>query len=133
MNKSTSHEPDAEVDALAYRVIGALIEVHKETGPGLSEAMYENAVCIELSRRQIPFKRQVYLPVKYKGEPIGEARIDLLIDEKLIVELKACEELMPVHRAQLITYLQLTGLQLGLLVNFNKPILADGIKRVVRT
>lgn len=120
-----------EEDELSSRVIGAAIEVHKELEPGLSEFLYQQALCREMELRGIPHQKQVTFDVHYKGVKIGETRVDLLVDGQLIVELKACESLGPVHRAQCITYLGVTGLKLALLINFNVPILRDGIKRVI--
>jgi GxxExxY protein len=125
-------EPDRELDALASAVIGACLEVHKKLGPGLDEGLYERALCVELRLRDIAFVHQVVVPVEYKGEVIGERRLDFIIAGRLIVELKAVEELSPLHKAQLLTYLKITGLKLGLLVNFNSILLKDGIKRVIR-
>ena len=119
-----------EVDPLSEAVIGAAIEVHREVGPGLTEDMYEDALCHEFDLRGIRYERQVCVPVVYKGKPIGKTRIDLIVEGRLIVELKACEALNSVHRAQVITYLRVTGLEVGLLINFNVAILKDGIKRV---
>jgi GxxExxY protein len=123
-------EPEEGIDALARAVIGAALEVHKALGPGLLESVYEEALCIELRLRGIPFARQVMVPVSYKGQAAGEMRLDLLVDNKLIVELKAVDELAQVHSAQLLSYLRLTGHQLGLLINFNVPLLKNGIKRL---
>jgi GxxExxY protein len=124
-------EPDAELDALAHAVIGAAIEVHRELGPGLIEEVYERALCAELLRRNIPFARQVMAPVRYKGDVIGEARLDLLVAGKLIVELKSIDCFAPIHKAQVITYLRITGFKLALLINFNVPVLKDGIQRII--
>jgi len=110
-------EPDPELDALATAVIGAAIEVHRRLGPGLDEI--------------IPFARQVIVPVVYKGEVIGDKRLDLIVDNRLIVEIKAVECLTALHKAQLHTYLKIMKFKLGLLINFNCPVLKDGIKRVV--
>jgi len=126
-------EVDRELNQLTEAIIGACIEVHKELGPGLTEAMYESALCHEFELRGIPYRRQVEMPVLYKGKPIGKGFIDLLVADRVIVELKACDSLGPVHRAQIICYLRVTGLHVGLLVNFNVPILRDGVKRVVLT
>jgi GxxExxY protein len=126
-------EPSSEVDELARKVIGALIEVHRKLGPGFLESVYEEAACIELAKNKIPYERQVKIVVEYDGKAIGEGRIDLLIDKKLIVELKAVDALAPIHQAQLMSYLRMRKLELGLLVNFNVPILKNGIKRVVLT
>ena len=124
-------EPDAELDELARAVIGAAIEVHRRLGPGLDEALYHNGLCVELRLRQVHFGRQVEVPVIYKSEEIGKRKLDLLVGGRLVVELKAVETLTPLHTAQLRTYLRITKLQLGLLINFNSIILKDGIKRVI--
>jgi GxxExxY protein len=124
-------EPDPELDALANNVIGAAIEVHRRTGPGLDEILYESALSVEFRLRGIEFARQVIVPVLYKGEVIGEKRLDLIVDRRLIVEIKAVESLSALHKAQLHTYLKIMNLKLGLLINFNCPVLKDGIKRVV--
>jgi GxxExxY protein len=127
------HEPraDDETERLAYEVIGAAIEVHRQMGPGLSEHLYRRCMERELTLKAIAFRVEVPVPVFYKGESVGETRIDLLIGEKLVVELKAVESLSQVHRSQTLTYLKLTKLQLGLLINFNVEILKDGIRRVI--
>jgi GxxExxY protein len=126
-------EPSRQVDQLAQRAIGAALEVHRTLGPGYVESMYEEALCIELRRRDIPFARQPLVGVSYKGHPTGELRLDLLVGGQLIIELKAVESLLPVHSAQLISYLKATGHQLGLLINFNVPFLREGIKRLILT
>ena len=120
-----------ERDELSDRVIGAAIEVHRQLGPGLTESLYEAALCHEFDLRTIPYLRQVPADVIYKGKMIGAMRIDLLVDDRLIVELKACDSLTSIHRAQCITYLRITGKTIALLINFNVGILKDGIKRVV--
>jgi GxxExxY protein len=127
------HEPDSQMNRLTESVIGAAIEVHRELGPGFLESMYEEALCLELTERKIAFQRQPPFRVTYKGTPIGQGFIDILIENRLIIELKAVEELVPVHKAQIISYLKATGLWVGLLINFNVPILKDGIKRIVLT
>lgn len=124
-------EPVAALDRLAHEVIGAAIEVHKELGPGFLESVYEEALCVELTLRQIPFLRQYPVAVHYKGHSVGEGRLDLLVDSILVVEIKAIEALAPIHTAQIISYLRTTGCQLGLLINFNTSVLKDGIKRVI--
>jgi GxxExxY protein len=126
-----SREPDKHLDQLARSVIGSAIEVHRYLGPGLQEPLYAPALHVELALRQIPFESEVILPVSYKGNPVGKRKIDLLVDKRLIVELKSVEALAPIHTAQLICYLRLTGKQLGLLINFNVSLLKDGVKRVV--
>ena len=124
-------EPDSELDRLAREVIGAAIEVHRVLGPGFLESVYEEAMCVELELRKIPFSRQAPIAVNYKGRRIGDNRLDLLVGDRLVVELKAVDDFAPIHNAQLISYLKATGHQLGLLVNFNVRILRDGIRRVV--
>ena len=124
-------EPDPKLDALARAVIGAAIEVHRQYGPGLDEPLYEAAMQAEMRLRGIPFQCQVWIDVEYKGEQIGKRRIDLIVGERLIVELKAVEQLTPLHMMQVKTYLKLMRLTLGLLINFNVILLKDGIKRVI--
>ena len=126
-------EPEKRVDDLARAVIGAAIEVHRQLGPGFLESIYEEALCVELENRQIPFERQKEISVLYKGRQIGVQRIDLLVGQTLIVELKTVEALAEIHKAQVISYLKATRLSLGLLINFNVPILKDGIERIVYT
>lgn len=126
-------EPSEAVDRLATSVIGAAIEVHRHLGPGYLESVYEEALGIELTLREISFDRQKPVAVLYKGHSVGEGRLDLLVENLLIVELKAVEALAEIHKAQVISYLKATDLQLGLLINFNVPVLKQGIKRVVLT
>ena len=124
-------EPGRRVDDFAHAVIGAAIEAHRHLGPGFLESVYEEALCLELADRKIPFERQKEISVIYKERAIGRQRIDLLVGEALVVELNAVEALADIHEAQLISYLKATGLPLGLLINFNVPILKSGIQRVV--
>jgi GxxExxY protein len=126
-------EPGKRVDELAHAVIGAAIEAHRHLGPGFLESVYEEALCIELAEGQVHFERQKEISVLYKGRPIGKQRIDLMVGGVLIVELKAIDALAEIHKAQVISYLKATRLPLGLLINFNVPILRNGIKRVVYT
>ena len=120
-----------DINKLTGEVIGAAIEVHKTLGPGLLESTYEECLCHELLLRKLPFNRQVALPIKYKGVNLDCGyRLDIVVDKKLVVELKACEDFLPIHEAQLLTYLKLTGIKYGLLINFNVPMLKDGIKRL---
>ncbi len=115
---------------LTQKVIRACVEVHRELGAGLLESAYEECLCCELGLRNIPFERQVSLPVTYKGLRLDCGYVmDLIVDQKVLLELKAVEEIHPIFEAQLLTYLRLTNLRVGLLVNFNVPILRDGIKR----
>ncbi|MEO6457246.1 MAG: GxxExxY protein [Chloroflexia bacterium] len=127
-------QPDEDVDAWARAAIGAAIEVHSLLGPGLLEALYEEALCVEMAIRSIPFTRQVPVPMTYKGREIGLGRPDILVADALVVELKTVEALAPVHTAQVLSYLRATGYQLGLLINFNVSALKQGgIKRIVLT
>jgi GxxExxY protein len=121
-----------DFDDLSNRVIGASLEVHKHLGAGLLESAYEAALVCELKDRGINFKQQASLPVQYKNIEIDCAyRIDLLIENTLIVELKAVEKVLPIHQAQLMTYMKLANIPTGLLINFNTKLLKNGIKRVV--
>lgn len=123
---------EIDLEECAFKVIGAAIEVHRALGPGFLEAVYEEALCYELELRNISFFRQHPIAVQYKGRLIGEGRIDILVENCLIVELKAVDDLIGVHTAQVISYLKATGLHLGLLINFKTQILkSGGIKRVV--
>jgi GxxExxY protein len=131
--KELRNEPDAELDRLAHCVIGAALEVHRTLGPGFLEAIYEEALCVELSLRRIPFARQVPVGVDYKGNLVGQARMDLLVDGRLVVELKVIESIAPVHVAQVLTYLKAARLRLGLLINFKVAFLRTGIRRVVHS
>jgi GxxExxY protein len=116
----------------AKRAIGAALEVHQILGPGLLESAYEECLCRELSLRTIPFERQVPVPLEYKGLQLDCAyRLDIVVGGFVILELKSVDDLLPVHEAQLLTYLRLTQLWLGLLINFNAPLLKHGIKRLV--
>jgi GxxExxY protein len=113
-------------------VIGAAIEVHRHLGPGLLEGAYEECLCYELSQLGIPFQRQVRLPIEYKGVKLDCGyRIDLVVADVVLVELKAIEECTPIHFAQLLTYLKFSGKRVGLLINFNVPVLKKGLKRIV--
>lgn len=113
-------------------IIGAAIEVHKELGPGLLESVYETCMVKELVKRGLRVQSQVELPVIYKGETIDKNfRVDLLVEKHIIVELKSIDQLLPIHEVQLLTYLRLANEKLGLLINFNVPILTKGIKRKI--
>lgn len=121
-----------ERDPLTRAVIGAAIEVHRILGPGLLESIYQRCLEKELSLREMNFTAQARLPIKYKGESLGEDMImDFYFPNSLVVELKAVEKLMPIHEAQLITYLRLSETRVGSLINFNVHLLKDGIKRMV--
>jgi GxxExxY protein len=120
-----------QLNALSERVIGAAIEVHRHLGPGLLESAYQRCLETELRICGIPYRAEVPLPVQYKDCALDCAyRMDLLIDGKIIVELKSVDDLLPVHTAQLLTYLRLQHLKLGLMINFNVPVLWRGIRRV---
>ena len=119
-----------DLNKLTGEVIGAAIEVHKILGPGLLENVYEKCLCRELELRGVSHESQKDLPVKYKGIELDCGyRMDVVVSNELIVELKACDSLLPIHEAQLLTYLKLTKTKLGLLINFNVPLLKNGIKR----
>lgn len=126
-------EPDADLDRLAHAVIGAAIDVHRELGPGFLESTYQKALAIELRLRDIRCSTETPVALSYKGHPVGEGRLDLLVESSLIVELKAVDKLHPVHEAQVISYLKATGYKLGLLINFNVPVLKDAIHRMILT
>jgi GxxExxY protein len=118
-------------DPLSERVIGAAIEVHRSLGPGLLESAYEECLCFEFKERQLPFRRQVPLPVMYKSVRLDCGyRMDLVVSDELIIEIKTVERLLPIHEAQLLTYLKLSGLKKGLLLNFHTSVLRDGIRRM---
>jgi GxxExxY protein len=114
------------------KIITAAIHVHKELGPGLLESVYESCLALELSVMGLDVQRQIELPVIYKGKTLAEKyRLDLLVDDCVVVELKSVEELRPIHEAQLVSYLKLSNKKVGLLINFNVPILKSGIKRKI--
>ncbi|VGO12265.1 hypothetical protein PDESU_00816 [Pontiella desulfatans] len=117
---------------IARIVVDVALHIHKETGPGLLESVYEVILADELERRGLSVHRQVPIPIKYKGRVLGEGfRADLIIDEKVIIELKSIEHVKDVHKKQLLTYLKLSGRKLGLLINFGESLIKNGITRVV--
>jgi len=116
--------------ALTARIISSAIEVHRHLGPGLLESVYEKAFCRELTLQRIPFVRQLAIPLYYKGELIAEHRPDVVVAEAVVVEIKSVERFDQVHLAQLLTYLAVTQLRVGLLLNFNTGMLRNGIRRV---
>jgi GxxExxY protein len=131
MGKTFEPIPE-EAEGTGRAVVNAAFKVHKTLGPGLLESVYEVCLCHELKRRGVSFRQQVLLPVVYGDVKLDAGlRLDLLVEECLIVELKAVETMIPLFDAQLLTYLKLTGLRLGLLINFNVPVIRDGIKRMV--
>jgi GxxExxY protein len=135
-NCTTEIAEDAEVgtgsNQLTESVIGAAMEVHRSLGPGLLESSYELCLCRELSLRGIPFERQKAIPIQYKGVKLDCGyRADLLVDGRVLVELKAIESLLPIHEEQLLSYLRLGGWPIGLIINFNVQLLKHGIRRRV--
>ena len=122
----------ADLEELISSVIGAAIEVHRHLGPGFLESIYEQALCFELIERDISFERQKEIAVPYKGNRLTGQRLDLLVGARLVVELKAVEQILPIHEAQTLSYLKALGLRAGLLLNFNVKQLKYGIKRLVK-
>ena len=121
-----------DVDTVTEEVIGAAIEVHRHLGPGLLESVYEECLCYELSQLRLAFQRQVPLPISYKGVKLDCGyRMDLVVEDSVVIEVKAIECLLPVHSAQLLTYLKLSGKNVGLLMNFHEAVLRRGLKRMV--
>ncbi len=121
-----------DINHLTGQIIGAAIEVHKELGPGLLESTYEECICHEFKLHHINYERQQSLPIKYKGIKLDCGyRIDIMVENIVILELKSVDGLLPIHEAQLLTYLKLRGLKVGLLINFNAPVLRQGIKRLI--
>ena len=118
--------------SLTDQVLGLAIEVHKTLGPGLLESAYEECLCYELGQAGLNHNRQVHLPVVYKGIKLECGyRVDIVVEDSLIIEVKAVNAMQPIYEAQILTYLKLTGIKTGLLINFNVPLLKDGIKRIV--
>jgi GxxExxY protein len=121
-----------ELDPLTGAVLGAAIEVHRVLGPGLLESVYQEALGCELNLRGIPFEAQAKVPIDYKGFVLGEKlRMDMVVDGRVVLKLKSVERLEPIHEAQLMTYLRLSRMHVGLLINFNVRVLKDGIRRRV--
>ena len=117
---------------ISKKIIGAAIEVHKALGPGLLESAYEQCLAHELTLRQVQYRKQVALPLVYKGLPVDcSYRLDFLVEEKVVLEIKAIETILPVHQAQVLTYIKLGDWRLGLLINFHVPLLKHGIYRLV--
>jgi GxxExxY protein len=132
-DKKAKKEPPPEIDRLARIAIGCAIEAHRHLEPGYIEEVYEEALCEELRLQGIPFKRQHPISISYKGKPVGQGRLDILIADKLIVELKAVSAIVPVHSAQVLSYLKATNLPLGLLINFNAAMLKEGVTRITNS
>ena len=115
--------------ALTERVIGCAIEVHRHLGPGLLEGVYEDCLCHELAQTGMGYQRQVHLPVVYKGVQLETAyRLDILVEDRLVIEIKAIDRILTIHEAQLLTYLRMSGRRTGLILNFNHAVLKDGIR-----
>jgi len=125
-------EPSAEADKLARTTVDAALKVHRLLGPGLLESTYEHCLAHELASRGLRARRQVALPIMYEGLPLDAGyRIDMLVEEAIVVEIKAVEALTRLHEAQILTYLKLSGRQLGLLMNFNVELFKDGVRRFI--
>src|SRR5215471_19591569 len=120
---SIIEEPNPELDALTRETIGAAIEVHRALGPGFLESIYEEALCLELTERSISFARQVPIAIRSRSRPIGQSQLDLMVGGQLVVELKAVPHLLPIHVAQVLSYLRAAQKPLGLLLNFHVPLL----------
>jgi GxxExxY protein len=119
-----------DYDPLTQRIIGCAIEVHKALGPGLIESTYEEALCVELVDASLAFERQLRVPVTYKGRPVGEYRPDLVVENRVVIEIKSVERLIGVHQAQLLAYMRVLHLPVGLLLNFYTDALRTGIRRL---
>ena len=134
MESGLVNVPDLLSAGLTSRIIGAAIEVHRELGPGLLESVYELCLAKELARSGVSYQTQVPVPIRYKGEIIDEAaplRIDMLVEDTVVLELKAVDKVIPIHEVKLTTYMRLLNKKVGLLINFNVPLLKDGIVRRV--
>lgn len=120
-----------ERDQLTEKIIGCAIEVHKHLGPGLLESLYEEALCIELKQAGLKYEKQKEVPVYYKTYRLGKQRIDLIVEDKVIIEIKSVERFDPIFEAQILSYMKMTGKKVGLLINFNTRLLKEGINRFV--
>jgi GxxExxY protein len=136
--ESQSHEAakitvvDRQTEVLAREIVDSIFKVHRYFGPGMLESIYEAALCKEFDKRNIRYTRQEQIPVFYDGDLLGEAfRADLIIENTVLLELKACEKLLPVHKAQALSYIRLSNKPLGFLVNFNNNLIKDGIVRII--
>ena len=123
------HRLDDALEHLIHMTIGCGIAVHRALGPGLLESIYRKATCLELGANGVSYEAEKVIPVTYRGELLCNQRIDLVVDQRLLLEIKSVERLAPVHHAQVRSYLRASGLRAGLLINFNVPVLKDGIKR----
>ena len=121
-----------ENDPLTEKIIGFAISIHRDLGPGLLESAYEECLCYEIEQSGLSFRRQSALPIVYKSVRLDCGyRMDIVVENRVIVELKTVERLLPIHEAQMLTYLKLSGIRIGLLLNFNTPVLKDGIRRML--
>ena len=120
-----------ELEDLIHRVIGCCIDVHRALGPGLLESIYSRAVCIELGAQRIDFEREKLIPVSYRDQLLCSQRVDIVVEKQLVLEIKSVERLHPVHHAQVLTYLRVSKLPVGLLMNFNVAVLREGLDRIV--
>jgi GxxExxY protein len=120
-----------DLNIITEKIIGCAIEVHRNLGPGLLESIYESALCYELHQIDVKHEKQFKVPIIYKGMNLGDYRLDLLVENEFVVEIKAVDRIEPVFDAQILTYLKVTGKRLGLLINFNVPVLKSGIKRII--
>lgn len=129
--RALGRTPTKDHDRLTGRIIGCAIEVHRVLGPGLLESAYEEALSVELEEAGLAYQRQLPVPILYKGRTLGEYRLDLLVEDAVVVEVKSTERDDPVFMSQLLTYIRLTGKKVGLLINFNRRLVKDGITRMV--
>ncbi|RPH40325.1 MAG: GxxExxY protein [Planctomycetota bacterium] len=131
MHHRVTEATEKSVNGLTEKIIGAAIEVHRELGPGLLESAYEECLAHELTLRRVPFNRQQSLPITYKAVKLDCGyRLDLLVEQRVIVEIKAVERIIPIHQSQLLSYLRLSRIKWGLLLNFNVPVLRQGMRRM---
>ena len=122
----------SDLEDLAAALVDSAFKVHQTLGPGLLESVYESCVCIELTRRGITYEKQAAMPLIYEGVNVnGGFRLDLLVEKSVVMEIKAVEKLLPIHQSQVLTYLKLANLRLGLLINFNVPMFKEGVNRIV--
>jgi GxxExxY protein len=132
IHRGGAEDAEESVNRLTERVIGLCIEVHKHLGPGLLESAYQTCLAFELEEAGLSFEKEVHLPIRYKGRTLdANYRMDFVVEDRLVLELKSVEALLPIHEAQVLTYLRLSGRSVGLLINFNANLLKQGIKRLV--
>jgi GxxExxY protein len=134
LSHSATENTETELERINFiseRVIGCAIEVHKQLGPGLLESVYESALCVELGLAGLQFQQQVPVSVSYKGRVIGDLRLDLLVENLVVIEIKSVDRIEPVFEAQILSYLKLSGKRLGLLINFNNRLVKTGIQRFI--